>query len=208
MPFRSGALSVRRYTVLAEIPASLPKTATMAMRRYAWRAIDETRGEKESFGWVNPRDVLAESFGYDDVVNTPYMLLGVRCDRKAFSPVLFRARREELFGETRAKKKLTKLSRQQRIALEEQLTVEMLRETSPRSTFSELVWDMNSNMVLMGATSTALCERIQELFEATFDLKIRPLFPAIMGAQSISQQGLEEEYQMATAAGEASGGGV
>ncbi len=199
MPFLSGALSVRRYLVLEDIPETLPQTATLAMRRYSWRPIDDSRGEKESFGWVNPRRLLQEDFTYDDVVDGPHMLLGIRRDRKNFSQVLFRARREELFEETKKERGIQKLSRQQRLALEEQLTIEMLKETSPQSSFAELVWDMNSNLVLMGATSNALCERIQELFEATFDLKMRVTFPALLGAEYIETQGLEDEFHLASA---------
>ena len=71
MPFQSGGLSVRRYTVLEEIPKSLAQTATLAIRRYVFRPIDDSRGEKESFGWVNPRNVLQQSFTYDDIVRRP-----------------------------------------------------------------------------------------------------------------------------------------
>jgi DNA recombination-dependent growth factor C len=200
MPFRSGGLSTRRYKVLGDIPKTLPQTATLAIRRYTFRPINDERGEKESFGWVNPRHLLESSFTYDDIVDGPYMLLGTRRDRKSFSAVLFRARREQLFESVRAERKINKLSRQQRLALEEQLTVEMLRETSPQSAFSELVWDMNSNIVLMGATSNTLCERIQEMFEATFDLKLRAMYPALLGAEFIAAQGLEQEYFEATEA--------
>ncbi len=199
MPFLSGALSVRRFMVMNDISASLPQTATLAMRRYTFRPIDDTRGEKESVGWVNPRNILAEQFTYDDVITQSYMLLGVRRDRKVFSPVLYRARRHRKFEEVKKERGLEKLSRQQRLALEEELTIEMLKETSPTSAFSELVWEMNSNIVLMGATSNALCDRIQELFEATFDMRLRPVFPALTGAEYISTNGLDDEYHMASA---------
>ncbi|MBI1234926.1 MAG: hypothetical protein GC208_10535 [Alphaproteobacteria bacterium] len=201
MPFRSASLSVRRYAVLGDVPRTLPQTATLAMRRYTFRPIDDSRGEKEAFGWINPRNLLAENFTFDEVADGLHLLLGVRRDHKAFSPVLFRARREELFESAKKERKLQKISRQQRLALEEQLTIQMLREISPQSAFSELLWDMNSGIVLMGATSNALCERIQELFEATFDLKLRPMYPALIGANYIATQGLEAEYFLATEAG-------
>lgn len=202
MPFLSGSLSVRRYQVLEEVPATLAQTATLAIRRYAWRPIDDSRGEKESFGWVNPRAVLQQQFTWDDVVDGPYVLLGIRRDRKSFSKVIFKALREEKFAEIKKERNIQKLSRQQRLALEEELTIQMLKETSPVSSFAEIVWDLNSNLVLMGATGNTLCERIQELFEATFDLKLRVTFPALQGAQYIESQGLENEYYLASASGE------
>ncbi len=199
MGFVSGALSVRRYVVSSEVPATLEQTATLAVRRYEWRPIDDSRGEKESFGWVNPRNVLQQNFTFEDIYDRPYIYLGTRRDRKAFSPVLFRARRDELFERVKREKEMKKLSRQHRIALEEQLTIEMLKETSPTSSFSELIWDTNAGVILMGATSNALCERIQEIFEATFDLRLRPMFPALSGAEYIASQGLEREFELASA---------
>ena len=199
MPFLTGSLSVRRYLVLDQIPNELEQTATLAMRRYSFKPIDDARGEKESFGWVNPRRVLQDSFTYEDVLISPYVYLGVRRDRKNFSQVLFKARREERYGQIKSEKNIQKLSKQHRLAIDEELTIEMLKETSPQSAFNEIVWDTNSNIVYMGATSNSLCERIQELFEATFDLKIRQLFPALIGADYITSQGLEDEYHLAGA---------
>jgi DNA recombination-dependent growth factor C len=199
MPFRTGSLSLRRFMVLGQVPASLPQTATLSIRRYSYRPIDDSRGERESFGWVNPRRLLSDAFTYEDITDGGYMLLGLRRDRKNFSKVLFKARMEELIGATKRERKMEKISRQQRLALEDQLTIQMLKETSPQSAFSELVWDMNSNLVLMGATSTKLCERIQEVFEATFDLRLRPMFPALIGADYIAKTGLEQEYFIASA---------
>lgn len=201
MPFRSGGLSVRRYIVLGEPPRNLPQTATLAMRRYSFRPINEERGERESFGWINPRNLLSDNFTYDEVVDGPHLLLGVRRDAKNFSQVLFRARRDDLTESTKRERKLQKISRQHRLAIEEKLTVDVLRETSPQSTFAELLWDMNSEVVLIGGASNAFCERIQEVFEATFDLKLSPLFPALLGADYIATQGLEAEYFQATKAG-------
>jgi len=194
MGFRAGSLTVRRYAVLGEVPESLARTATNSLKRYVFKPIDDSRGEKESFGWVNPRRFLDKSFAWEDLVDGHLAFMALRRDRKSFSPVLFRARRDERIERIRTEKKIAKISRQQRLALEEELTVEMLKETSPQSSFSEIVWDLNSNLVLMGAASNTLCERIQEVFEATFDLKLRPMFPALIGGEYIAAQGLEQEY--------------
>ena len=203
MPFQLGSITARRYRVVGEVSIELSRTATIALRGRAWRPIDPSRGEKESIGWVNPRNVLAETFSYEEVmISHNLMLLGFRRDRKAFNKTLFRARRQALIRRVMAEKKLEKISKQQRIALEEQLAIEMLTETSPVSAFYELIWDLNSGIVLMGAASNALCEKIGEHFEATFDLKLHPIFPAIVGGQFIANNSLDEEYGLATAAAE------
>lgn len=196
MPFLSGTLSVRRYSVQGDVPASLPRTATMAIRRYSYKPIDDERGERETIGWVNPRDVLSNAFTFEDLKDGSVVLLGLRRDRKAYSPVLFKARlRRMIEGAQKEKGGSRKISRQQRLAFEESLAVEMLKETSPTSAFVELAWDMDRGEVYMGATGNAVCDRAAEIFEATFDLRLMPRFPQVIGGTYIAQQGLEEEFE-------------
>lgn len=200
MPFRSGALTARRYRVTDELPATFARTATMAMRRHAWRPVNDERGERESFGWVNPRKLLQPDIIWEEVVDGNLAFLAVRRDRKAFNKTLYKARREVVFEEAMAERKLQRLTRQQRLALEEQLAIDMLREVSPAIAFTEVVWDLNTGDFYMGATSRTLCERISDLFTSTFDLRLAPQFPALWGYAAMSEQGLEENFDAAASA--------
>lgn len=200
MPFRSGSLSARRFLVQGEVSAAFDRTATMALRRYAWKPINEERAERESFGWIDPRHPLAESLTWEDLQDGPLIFLSIRRDRKAFSKVLFMARLQERIEQVQKEKGLQRLTRQHRLALQEELTIIMLKETSATSGFTELVWDRNTNEVFLTATSTTLCERISELFMSTFELKLIPQFPALKGYAVLCEQGLEEGFDAATAA--------
>ncbi len=200
MPFRSGTLSVRRYIVTSERPEALDKTATMAIRRHGYRPIDARRGERESFGWVNPRRLLEAEFEWHDLTDGHLALLAVRRDRKSFSRALFLARRDQAIERVKKEKALTRLTRQHRLAIEEELTIQMLNETTPAVAITEMMWDLNTNEVFIGATGRSLCERIADLFTSTFDLKLQPLFPALRGYRMLAEQGLEEEFAQATAA--------
>lgn len=207
MPFRSGTLSARQYVIVGEVPEAFVRTATMALRRYAFRPIDADRGEREAFGWVNPRRPLDDRYTWEDVVDGPLAFLAVRRDRKSFNKVLFKARRDEAFARVKKEKGLERLTRQHRVAIEEELTIQMLREVTPATAFTELVWDMNSGDVLIGATGKALCERITELFTSTFDLRLAPQFPALLGHAFMTEQGLEENFHLANAAAQEAGDG-
>lgn len=194
--------TARRYRVLGPPPADLDKMATLAIRRYSWRPICDMRGERESFGWVDPRNVLASMFTWEDLVLHPYVLLGIRQDRKKFSSVLFRARRDAIVREVCRQKKVQRLSRAHCIAIEEELTVTMLKETTPTSAFCNVVWDLNSGIVYVAAAGEKVCERIQEMFEGTFDLKLQPILPALTAAAFVRDHGLDEEFHLANAAAE------
>lgn len=200
MPFRSGALSVRRFRLDEPPPESLARTATMAIRRHSYKPINAERGERESFGWVNPRRLLDEKYDWEDLVDGNLVFLAVRKDKKAFNKTLFRARRDEAIERLCKERGIERITRQHRLALEEELTVVMLKEVTPTTAFTELVWDTNTDEVMIGATSRTLCERIADLFQSTFDRRLMPLFPALVGWRVLSEQGLEEGYAEATEA--------
>lgn len=200
MPFRAGSISVRRFQVLGDLPEDFEAMGTNAMRRYAFRPINDEKGERESVGWVNPRRVLDQKWTWDHVSRSNLVFLALRRDRKTFSKVLFRARLEELIEKTMKERKIQKLTRQNRIALEEQLSIEMLKETSPTSAFYEMIWDTARGELFSAATSNAAAQPLIDMFEATFDLHLRARFPAIIGADFIAAQGLEDEFRAVEAA--------
>ena len=200
MPFRSGALSVRRFRLDEPPPETLSRTATMAMRRHAYKPINAERGERESFGWVNPRRLLDTTYSWEDVVDGNLVFLALRKDKKAFNKALFKARRDDMIEKLCKERGIERITRQHRLAIEEELTVVMLKEVSPTTSFTELVWDTNTDEVMIGATSRTLCERIGDVFQSTFDRRLMPLFPALVGWRMLSEQGLEEGFAEATEA--------
>lgn len=201
MGFEKGTATVRRYQVLGEIPEELPLTATVALRRHKWRPIDDRKGEGKSQGWVNPRNLLGEEITWEDLlVHDGLIFLGFRVDKKSYSKVLFNARLEVKKAIVREEKKAEKISKNQIAALKEELNIEMLKETSPRSAFTELIWEMNSNIVLMSSTVNSNCDEIAETFRNTFDLQLKPLFPSVIGSEFITREGLTQEFALATGA--------
>ncbi|MCC5877647.1 MAG: recombination-associated protein RdgC [Candidatus Sumerlaeia bacterium] len=201
MGFMQGSATVRRYQVIDDIPEELDRTATVSIRRYSWRPIVDNKGEVSSQGWVNPRNLLEREFNWEDVlVQDGLVFLGYRVDKKSFSTVLFRARLQGMIQDVKREKKIERISKGQREALKEQLTIEMLKETSPRSTFTELIWDMRCNIVMMSSTSNTHCDQISENFKSTFGVQLHPLFPSVVGAEFIMSKGLTNEFAQATGA--------
>lgn len=172
----------------------------MAVRRHAFKPIAAERGDRESFGWVNPRNLLASDYTWDDVVDGHLVYLAVRTDKKAFSKAIFRARRDAQIAEVCKAKGIERITRQQRLAIEEELTAQMLKEATPTTAVTELVWDRNTGEVFIGATSGKLCDRIADLFQSTFDRRLVPSWPAIIGHEIIAREGWPEGYAEASAA--------
>ena len=124
------------------------------------------------------------------------MRLVVRRDRKSVDRTLFKARLATLMEETRRAKKIERLTRQHRLALEDQLMAEMLREVTPTTSWTEVVWDTGTGDVLVGSASKSVCERITELFASSFDVRVAPQFPALLGWAWMAEQGLEDQFEV------------
>ncbi len=192
--FVDGSLACRRFVLDGEPCGEFDRVATMAVRRYSFRAINADRGEKESFGWVNPRAVLEEELSWGDlrVEGASLVFLAARLDRKSLCPVLFRERLRKAMDKAKRDKGVERITRQHRRALEEQLTIEMLKETSASSSFTEVVWDRNSGEVFIGSGSRSLCERIMDLFASTFDMRLAPIVPSLMKYDWLERSGVED----------------
>ena len=170
MSFERGSISFRAYSVIEPPADAMDRTATMAVRRYAFRPINDERGERESFGWIDLRQPLNDRPVWEEMREGHLMVLGVRKDTKAFSQFLYKARFEARVERIKEEKGLERITRQHLLAIQEELTIQMLKETSPTTSTVEVIWDRNTGEVLIGCASNAMCERIVELFKATFDV--------------------------------------
>lgn len=192
MSLSKGTATCRIYHVDAsEAPASLCRTATMAVRRYAFRPIDSERGEDQSFGWINPRSPLNMELVWEEMLDGNIAFLAVRIDRKAIDKVAFAARQKAMHAKVCSEKGIARLTRQHRLAIDEQLKVEMLKEVTPTTSYVEIVWDRGRSLLIIGTNSNATCERIVDLFSSSFDLRPAPQFPSLLGYAWSRGQGLD-----------------
>lgn len=193
MSLSKGTATCRIYAIDAsEVPASFERTATMALRRYAFRSIDADRGEDHSFGWIDPRRVLDMALVWENMVDGSLVFLAVRIDKKTLDKVAFGARSKQRQAEMCRERAMSRLSRQQRLALEESLKTEMLREVSPTTSYVEIVWDRTAGLLIIGTSSNATCERITDLFASTFDVRVAPQFPSLLGYAYTQEQGIDD----------------
>jgi len=157
------------YRVIGDLCPEFPQLATTAMRRYSFQPVNDERGERESFGWVNPRALLASKWSYDDLVDGALVRLCIRHDRKSLSPRLLKARVAQEIARHETTK--GKLAPHYRLQVAEEIELAMLRQTSAASSFYDLLWDMSAEIVVVSAPAGAQA-RIAEFFDATFDLKL------------------------------------
>jgi hypothetical protein len=183
-----GSIAARIFTITEPPPATFAETATLAIRRYSFRPIDSMRGERTAAGWCIPSKPLAESFTADDVcLGAGRYLLGYRTDLKRIPPVIKKARVAERVAEVKREKKIEKLSRQHRMAIEEEVEIDLLNMTSPKTDVIEVALLLNEGLVIIGTATQSKIDKITELLEVTFDMQLRQRFPSLIFGQRFSQ---------------------
>ena len=174
MPIQSGSLSITRYRVLSELSPSFAHN--LALRRYSYRPIDDSRGEAYSYEWVNPYNIL-EAPDWDQINDSGLALLTIRNDKKDIPAPLFKALLAKEFEDRKAKLNLDMLSRQQRLAIAEELRIKLLKSTSPNTCTYEALWDIPNRMIYIATPPGTNCDRIYDLIVATFDLQLERIKP-------------------------------
>jgi hypothetical protein len=182
MPLTHGSISLREFYVEGEVASDLRRAFDAPLHRYAFRPIAVEKGETRSIGWVNPRQVLDADPSMDKMRVGPWVLLALRQDRMALNARLFRARRDLALADAAAKAKKTKLSKNERQAVEEAVRLEMLRNQTPSTQIIEAAWRPDGAMAYVAASSEAAVLAFIEMFGVTFGLS---LVPAVAGMRAI-----------------------
>lgn len=189
----SGSFSGRFWRTSKNLPADFEKNLELGLRRYAFKPVDVDRGHLRSMGWVNIRQIL-------DARPTPaksrfdnLLALGLRVDRITINPKVFRATLAEEIGKALRERKGAPISRDQRLALEEQVRQKLIRAQVPSTTVMEMLWDLESGLILFTASGDKPGAEFADLFTQTFGLAVEPEWPYLRAERHAKRQGVERD---------------
>lgn len=191
MPISKGALSCRLYRLREDLPADYTEKFPLQLKRFWFKEIDPKSGEDRSTGWSHPRQILDPEADWDALHFHPWVVLGLRRDRKALNAVMFRARKEQAVLKALADQERKKLTKQERKAIEEQVRMDMLAVQTPATTIYEASWNLSSGLVIFAASSAAANTLFCDLFEETFGLYLWPMLPYTLAEEYSESQGDE-----------------
>jgi hypothetical protein len=192
-PISRGGLSCRFYHA-SEPPKDDYQERFLRNLKNAWfHEIDPRRGEERSTGWVHPQRILDRAPEWERINPRPYIMLGLRVDRKAISPPIFRAfvqgRIESLIRE----RGMEKIGRAQRKAIEEEVRADLLAEQTPMTQVTEMAWNTATGLVTFAATSESLNIVFSDYFIETFECELRPLNPFMLADAWCVERGLDAQ---------------
>lgn len=178
MGILKGALSVRRYRIVGEVPEGFRDLWIDALNQGQFREPQSPVHKGETMGWVSAHNLLDTDFGD---INTwlydRYALFALRVDKKAVPAKLLKAylqKRIEAWCKANNRPKVPAAVREE---LKEALEQELLQRCLPRVQTWEVLWNVNDGWAVFTNDSELPNERFQKHFLRTFGLRAVPWSP-------------------------------
>jgi len=177
MAVLSGAIRFRRYEVNGTPPADLRNVYEMRLRHHAFAGFGEAEGVDEVVGWVASDDWFDTDLYPDRWLIDNLIVLTLRTDVRKIPSLILRHECAKAEAERKQRDGRERLSRHEREEIKELVTRRLASQTLPAIRGSDVVWDLTKGEVLFFGTGEKANESFRILFEKTFEVKLRPLFP-------------------------------
>jgi hypothetical protein len=198
MGFPAGSVSFRRFVVVGKTKKLVDQDLLDKLAEHVLKPGEFGAIEEEEWGWCGGRHVLDGKFSFEHNVFNDCLHFALRVDTNRFPGSLkkaYEAMEEEAAAAespsgfaSKAQKKDVKDAVNKRI--EEELKSGKFR----RSKLVQVLWDLPSNTVYSTASGGSF-EKLADLFERTFALKLEPVSSGTQGLAICEARGKRREYE-------------
>lgn len=179
MGIMTGALSVRRFRVVGELPDDFRNRFRDGLQENAFVEAPGELGKEEREGWVLTQNLLDTDFTDFNrwLFDPSYVLFALRVDKKSLPGNLVKAmlaKRCEAWCQDRGVQRCPASTRKELLEL---LEDELLLKTLPRISVTEAVWHLDEQFLLLHSSSETVTDRFRKRFFNTFGLRLVPWSP-------------------------------
>lgn len=189
-----GSATISRYLLRGDTPPDFWDFVDRRIRANLFMDIEGST-EEQGVGWVSVHDFFDTNFSFASYALDPYVVLGLRLDRRRVGGGLLKKYHRLEMQKALALRDGRGLSRADREELKEKVRLELLRRIPPSTQVFEVVWDTHRAEVWLGSASRAVRDIFEDLFRRTFDLHPWPRIPYLLASDLLGQgplgQGLE-----------------
>ncbi|MCB2188927.1 MAG: recombination-associated protein RdgC [Deltaproteobacteria bacterium] len=197
-----GSATLSRFKVSGETPEDFKSFVDERIRRFAFRDIEEGT-EELAVGWTSALDFLDTDFAFASYALDPFIVLGMRVDRRRLSGAILNKYVRIETAKARAAREGRKLGRSEREELKERVRLSLLRRIPPSSNLYEVCWDTAHAEIWLGNASRAVLELFEDLFRRSFDLGLTPRVPYLLGRDLLTGDDPDEARRALVALDEA-----
>lgn len=178
MAILNGALTVRRFRVLGDLPSGPRESWRDLLNEHAFHESPVERGKEEAEGWVQVHNLLDTAF--EDSTRwllDPYLIFALRVDKKSLPAKFFNATLAKRCEAWTTENQVERCPAAVRARIKEELEDEWLKRTLPRVAVTECVWNIDAGWLLVHSQSDGVADRIRKRFLRTFGLELAPWSP-------------------------------
>jgi DNA recombination-dependent growth factor C len=177
MGLMRGSASFTRFFVDGTISENYPEEFSEKITRYAFRNFDEYSNEKCSSGWVSIMNMFDTDFDGKEFLMHPYVALSYRVDVRKVPPNALKQHCLEAEDEIKRVENIEYLPKERRKELRDFIWHQLLKRAIPRTNTYDMIWNLDTSLLVFGSTSSKLSDEFAGIFSQTFDMTLTPVFP-------------------------------
>lgn len=178
MGILSGALSVRRYRVVGDLPTGWRERYRDSLEELSFKEPPGGVGKEEVEGWVQVHNLLDTDFqDFNRWLYNEYVLLGLRVDKKRLPAKLFKATVDKRCDAWKEEQQIERVPATKRTQIREDLEEEWLKRSLPSVAMTEAVWNVDQGWLVLHAMSDGVSDRFRKRFFRTFGMRLVPWSP-------------------------------
>ena len=178
MGILKGNISFTRFKVVGKPENEYLDT----IKRYAFNEIEEDSDAEVSSGWVS---LIEEDTQLDapDFLKGAYLTLLLRVDsRKVPSTALKNQYKKVLKEKYASGQRPSKSDRQE---IKATIRLQLLKKVIPAIKTYGMVWNIKDGSIIFESTNTKVCDMFADIFNETFGLKPKRMFPYILAERLV-----------------------
>ncbi|MDI6797897.1 MAG: recombination-associated protein RdgC [Desulfatibacillaceae bacterium] len=176
MGLLSGSSSFARYKINGPIAEPLVETVRQALAQNTVEDIDN-KPEEKTLGWASFEKPFVQDMTQADIVIGHYLVFSLRMDKKTLPARVLRQHAMQETQKRLAASGREFLSKQEKEEVKEQVTKRLFVRLPPVPYFFDVLWNMDTGIVIFFSTQKAAREAFESLFFKSFGVTLIPLYP-------------------------------
>lgn len=188
-----GTGSFTRFKVDGEPCEDYLETFPKSIARYAFRNLEENSDEERSAGWVNIMDMFDNAFSRMDYFKDPCIALSWRVDVRKVPAKALKQYVREAEAKIKESDGVEHLSKKRRQDIKEAVRIKLMKRAIPRSNTYDMIWNLQTRLVIFGSTSNKLSDEFAEFFLQCFGLHLKPLHPYALATDILEREDMPSD---------------
>jgi len=153
-----------------KIPADIA-VVREALERFAFKKLEPEDVRDESTGWVDAI-LCFDNEKFNSLMHDNYFVFALRTDKYSFGAAQIRPYFEEALYLFQIENNLEYVAAQQVKEIKEQVVRRMKMNSYPKTTITEVAWDMDKGTVYLFSQSGQVIPKFVDIFEKTFETNL------------------------------------